>query len=196
MELPRAEDTESYRTGAASLSDSQPSTLYSPDPRIPAGTASTHAFLDSWAPRFCSSQTRPPLRVFPPPAFTSITRNVTRDAPRLEGRGLRPTRPGIGRAWGRWVSLRATPPALATETQPSTASQSQSWLGNQFWPRPQRERGGEELPHLLAFPWLASGGTRPLSKGSRCPPAKAGGAEGHPLTVRPEGLGLPPGLFT
>lgn len=67
------------------------------------------------------------------------------------------------------MSLRATPPALATETQPSTASQSQSWLGNQFWPRPQRERGGEELPHLLAFPWLASGGTRPLPKGSRCP---------------------------
>lgn len=33
----------------------------------------------------------------------------------------------------------------------------------------QRERGGDELPRLVAFPWLASGGTRPLPKGSRCP---------------------------
>ena len=165
---PRAEDAESRRTEATFLSDSQPSSPYSPDPRTPPGTMSTHAFLGSWAPVLCSSQSRLPLRASPPPSHSSrVTSRVTlaslRGGDSLGASARRGQ--GLAEPGGDGCHLRATPPARATETRPYAVSQSQSGLRDQFWPRPQPERGGEELPHLLAVPWLASGGTRPLQQG-------------------------------
>lgn len=101
----------------------------------------------------------------------------------------------MGAIWG-------DAPSPAPGTWPSAASQSQSGLGNQFWPVPsQREEAGDggALPLCLQSPSWPLGGPGLGPNVSRFPrrrlAAPSTARRGHPLMVRSEGLGLPPGML-
>lgn len=185
----------------ATLSNSQPSTLYLPDPRTPP--EHSHSF-GLWAPGLGSFQTLLPLPASPPLSHSArVTSRLTLTSRRGGGspgafarraRGL--AEPGGGGCHlGRRPQQGHRGPAPCCLPEPIQ-------LQDQFWPRPQTKRGGEE-PRLLPTLFAVPGGSRETpclgSKRSRCTGrklaarrAQAGDVEGPSI----RGLGLPPDLFT
>lgn len=162
----------------------------------PQNPAQTLTF--SWAPGLCSSPRFTP-------AFPPITCNVTRDANHQEGRGLPPARPpcvlrdwqnlrAVGVVWGDAPRLGHRDPAPRYLPEPIRAQ------GSVLAPSAARKRRGGAVGAcnpLAGLRRLLASAARGLGvQGEPFAGCRRAAWRGRPLMVRPEGLGLPPGLFT